>query len=324
MNSLHPKCRLVYLDQFAASSIVDSKGAGVWGDIEGILRQGVIDGTLLCPIPAEHWMETAHRPLDTLVAQTSLFDSLSNGYHLLGAPFAAAKAMGARMRGGSMARYDYLEKVGRREVDQEIQQKLRVEREMLGVRLDPELKGANWIRSLARPGFIANKWKPFSFNFAEMMARKEFLDRLNTLIEEGGIVIRGAGFPEPDVPHWVDFLLDILMRSHRMTRAEAVRLRDEVQQVGFANIAPCHIRHTLVEHMAHKQKKETDGDHVDLLRMATALPMAHLALVDGPRKQELMETGLARKYGCQVFSGRAADLVEFSAALRLQKVCASQ
>lgn len=316
MNSPDPQCRLIYLDQFAASSMVDSQGMGVWQEVEDLLREGVANGRLLCPIPSEHWLETAHRPLSVMQQQTALFNGLSGGYHILGAPFAAAKAMSARMRGTVLTRYDYIVKEEvRRELDTDVQQKLRSERDLLGIRLNPALEDANWIRSLTRPGLVANKWKPFSFSVSEFFAKQEFLERLNTLLEEGGIRIRGAGFPGSDVAHWVDLFLEILMKHHRMTTSEAERLYDEVQQVGFMNIPPVHIRNTLVDHMAHRHKKETDGDHIDLLRMATALPVTHIALVDGPRKQELVETGLAVKYGCRVFSGRSVDLAELVATL---------
>ena len=316
MNSPDPQCRLIYLDQFAASSMVDSQGVGVWQEVECLLREGVANGKLLCPIPSEHWIETAHRPLNVMQRQTALFDVLSGGYRILEAPFAAAKAMSARMRGTALTRYDYIVKgEARRELDLDVQEKLRSERDLLGIRLNPALEYANWSRSLTRPGLVANKWKPFSFSITEFFAKREFLERLNTLLEEGGIRIRGAGFPGSDVADWVDLFLEILMKHHRMTFAEAERLYDEVQQEGFANIPPVHIRNTLVDHMAHRHKKETDGDHIDLLRMATALPVAHLALVDGPRKQEVLETGLAEKYGCQVFSGRSLDLAKLVNAL---------
>ena len=60
--------------------------------------------------------------------------------------------------------------------------------------------------------------------------------------------------------------------------------------------------------LAHKQVKESPNDHLDIMRIAGALPFVDLMLVDGPKASDIRELGLDIKFGTEVYSGKVKEL----------------
>ena len=53
------KQKIIYLDQFAASKMVDEEG--LWKEAKDLLVEAVNRHKVICPIPMEHYVETGGR-----------------------------------------------------------------------------------------------------------------------------------------------------------------------------------------------------------------------------------------------------------------------
>ena len=68
---------VIYLDQFSVSEMVF--GEGVWETIRTLLVNAVESGKVICPIPLEHFIETAGLERINAIQQDQFFKSISHG-----------------------------------------------------------------------------------------------------------------------------------------------------------------------------------------------------------------------------------------------------
>ena len=68
---------VIYLDQFSVSEMVF--GEGVWETIRTLLVNAVESGKVICPIPLEHFIETAGLERINAIQQDLFFKSISHG-----------------------------------------------------------------------------------------------------------------------------------------------------------------------------------------------------------------------------------------------------
>ena len=68
---------VIYLDQFSVSEMVF--GEGVWETIRTLLVNAVDSGKVICPIPLEHFIETAGLERSKAIQQDQFFKSISHG-----------------------------------------------------------------------------------------------------------------------------------------------------------------------------------------------------------------------------------------------------
>ena len=68
---------VIYLDQFSVSEMVFGKG--IWETIRTLLVNAVESGKVICPIPLEHFIETAGLERNKAIQQDLFFKSISHG-----------------------------------------------------------------------------------------------------------------------------------------------------------------------------------------------------------------------------------------------------
>jgi hypothetical protein len=125
---------------------------------------------------------------------------------------------------------------------------------------------------------------------------------------------KGKYEPEPislagySIPFWADTLCAVLTRKHKLTKAEALQLQIILEAEGIDSIPSISIRASLEAMLAHKQANESPNDHIDIMRIAGALPFVDLMLVDGPKASDIKELGLDIKFGTVVHSGKVKEL----------------
>jgi hypothetical protein len=125
---------------------------------------------------------------------------------------------------------------------------------------------------------------------------------------------KGKYEPEPisvagySIPFWADTLCAVLTKKHRLTINEARLLQDILETEGIDSIPSISIRASLEAMLAHKQAKESPNDHIDIMRIAGALPFVDLMLIDGSKASDIRELGLNIKFGTEVYSGKFKEL----------------
>jgi hypothetical protein len=69
----------IYLGQFAASHMLDQPGSDLWDKIGRLLTEKSKTGKLICPVPTEHFLESANKKKDNALAMDKLFYELAKG-----------------------------------------------------------------------------------------------------------------------------------------------------------------------------------------------------------------------------------------------------
>jgi len=303
----------VYLDQFAVSNFVGLPPG--WELAAQAVEKAVAMGKIICPVSPEHLVETAGKSDENAVAHHNYLTSLSQGHVLKQEPFITAQLLISAIRGNNVTRNTFFEKIRNEKYDYQNHLTL-----LRNVKTDfdkmmVEAAGnANAINAMAR-GHHDKTFQAAVFDFCMAGCVAEFSARVKQLLLRGGFYIRNAGFKERPVPHYVDLILDTMLKRHKMTMKEVHKLDTYFSSKGFSGISTLDTRFTLGAHNNAMGKKRDASSQVDIGRIATAIQVSDIMFVDKARKFEINETGLARKYNTIVFSGTAGDVAAFTALI---------
>ena len=307
MKGLIPKKYCIYLDQFAVSNMVDNQPD--WMGIKDLLQNGVSKGLFVCPVPYEHFIETAQKVDANALLHDEFLRSLSDGYYFKAEPYLTAQLMISAIRKNNITANTFLSK-----------------------KLDPNFSFAGSINKFR--GYrkyhasMVNEVEEITAPMAKMLrGRKidpkielqliaawndlfkfEFCDRLKELIDRKALEFRRVDFRDLTIPHWIDYLLEALLKVNKMSIAESKTLLSYVKLYGFDRTSTMDVRFTINAYRDIKHKKETPNDQLDIVRIATAIQISDIMFVDKTRKFELAENGLDKKYGVELFSGTKQDL----------------
>lgn len=169
----------------------------------------------------------------------------------------------------------------------------------------------NKLRQATNSQKIDPKTKFSMYSAIKSIQPKYFIKRLQDLKTQDQITIQGDKIGNKMIPHWVDLTIEQLLKKHKFTRLEIDKLIFELEKNRFENIPTLDIKMSLLALMSVYSKKETPGDHIDLMRIATGLPIADILFTDKKRKNEILELELDKKYKTKVFSGTKKDLEDF-------------
>ena len=303
----------IYLDQFAASNILDEAGSVIWEEISEVLLDKAGKGMVICPVPSEHFLESAKKNKEKALLLDQKFHEIGRGLAFLPEPFATANCIMSIVRNSPVSAKTFSDQLRFKGTlsEEGAFNRFQNDHRLMSALISEATTSTNELRDALSKKRFPKAVKEPVFQASKLLQINHFRERLDELIEKGRIISRGVAFSTGEIIDWPDLLLQILLGQHRMTSSEGIYLRKVIDQTGFDRIAPLDIRVTLTAHIAAEHKKETVNDQVDIMRLATALPAADLLFTDKQRKHELQETGLAVKYNTEVFSGTEADLKAF-------------
>jgi hypothetical protein len=111
------------------------------------------------------------------------------------------------------------------------------------------------------------------------------------------------------IPFWADALCSALVSKHHLTQPEALDAYHCLQHEGIDAVPSLSIRASLEAMKTYKGTNETPNDQVDIMRIASALPVADIMLIDGPRASDVRELGLDKEFQTTIYSGKKMELV---------------
>lgn len=303
----------IYLDQFAASNILDSPSNALWQKISDLLLEKSRNRQIICPVPPEHFLESANKDKESALAMDKRFAEVAQGLAFLPEVFVTANYIVSLLRGAPLNNASFCDRLARRDTlaKSGAYDLFKTKHRLLDIQITEVTACQNEIREITRQKrFSPTEMAPL---LAVVKAReiKPFYDLLGELINNGGFVSKGVKFTSGDVIHWSDCVMQVLLVHHHLTIWEAVYLKDIIYRTGFDRIPSLDIRVTLTAYLAGEHKKENVNDHIDIMRLSTGLPASDILFTDKQRKFEVIQTGLAEKYGAKVFSGTNKDLEEF-------------
>ena len=303
----------IYLDQFAASNLLDEPSNSHWRKVSDLLAEKFKNGRIICPVPGEHFLESANKNRASALAMDRRFAEVARGFAFQPIVNITANCIISLLRGTALNRasffaplknHDTMSKIGAYE-------KFKSTHNLFNSQITEVTGGQNEIRKLTRQ----KKFSPAEM--APLLAAvkdreiKPFYDLLIELINKGSFISKGVQFTSGEIIHWADYVMQVLLVHHKMNFWETVFLRDILNRTGFDRIGPLDIRVTLTAHLAGEHKKEDVNDHIDIIRLSSGLLPCDLLFTDKQRKFELLQTGLAAKYNTRIFSGTDDDLEAF-------------
>ena len=307
----------IYLDQFAASNIFDQPNNSLWKNIADLIQQKARQGKIICPVPSEHFLESAAKNRQNAMEMDQAFYSLAKGWAIKSEAFMTPTLIISLLRNKTPDWSSYCVKLKHPNTlaHDHYFSSFSEKNTTFRKQIEGRVNGQNVKRSILRQKRFPNAQIEPLTKAMRYLSIEPFSKRLGTLILKGSIITQGVETATGPIIDWVDLLIEILLKHHQLQWTEAIQLYGILRQSGFDKIPPLNIRSELTINLAKHHKKETTNDHVDIMRLSTGLPIADLLFTDKQRKHELTETHLAEKYNAQVFSGTDADLEHFYSVL---------
>jgi len=303
---------IIYLDQYCTSNMFDDDNDTVWQEIKTLLLNAYSESKIICPIPYEHFLETAPKGFESGVNTINNFKKISGGYISRPELIVTTQLMVSYLRKNNLTMNTYFTKDSKIVfTDPENYEHTRQFKQGYKENFITLLEDVNTIRQASRTFKSTEEFDKTVYTGIKKKYEMEFLERLKNTFKAGHMTIRADQFGYQQVPNWIDAIIYRLLAVHKISTRETQRLIQHIELRGFSDFPQLDIKKSLIALNAIQHKKEQESDHFDFTRLATGLPYSDLLFTDKRRKAELVLLGLDKKYNCKVFTGTVQDLSEF-------------
>ncbi len=305
---IKPIMKILYLDQFIVSDLADSKNQ-FYIEMRESLEELVFSKKLICPLSMEHYMESSSRSDDDALKNDNLMNSLSGGMCFYDEFYITTFLINAKIKNKPFAQDMYIDKAVKNifRDKSNIEKYRNISQKFKGASEDT-LNVSNRIRESTREQKIKDSIKSEMFSLVKRLPSISFTDRIEDLVVDGQITIRGEMTPIGEKPNQIDLILEYLLRHFKFNAKELLALYSEFKEDGFDNIPTLDILTSLRALQSILHKKLTSNDDIDNLRIACGLPISDVLMTDRKRKSEIIQLELDKKYNCQVLCGNNEDM----------------
>ena len=225
---------IIYLDQFASSGIFEST-LMEWTKIKELIVEGFNNNKLICPLSAEHYIETSQKQKDKAILLDNEFYKISGGYALKPEVFITSQLIISLIRKNNITLKTFMyDKIYENVLSEDENFKMFDEnKKLLNNKIEEATFVANEIRKIEREKKSDATIKKKMFDVHKSISISEFISRLENLLGDGHIYIRGVSFKSGDVPNWIDQIIFQLTKKHRITPKETRLLIKELKINGF-------------------------------------------------------------------------------------------
>ncbi len=323
--NMRKRQQIIYLDQFSVSEMVF--GEGIWETIRTLLVNAVESGKVICPIPLEHFIETAGLERDKAIQQDLFFKSISQGKSFFPWEYIAANEilLYTKFKKNKRILASYIRELhGDYDIEEEaIFQK---HRQIRGDYLSTKDKeNLNFIRQLSRDSIGPNVDKA-SLSKEE---KKEKRRQRNKYEANKEIIKETLLFHA--VKSYIDLFREIcigkklqanLLYLHRPEERIALILcrkrftgrnflsaSNELQKNQFANIPSLYTYYSLKTYYANYQMVEKANDDIDWERIASGIFISDIMLIDRRQKYAIQAMRIDKKYRTELYSNKHDDVI---------------
>nr|WP_162988780.1 hypothetical protein [Pedobacter schmidteae] len=300
---------IICLDQFVVSGMFDSSDK--WTKTKELIEITAKNGIAIYPMPLEHITETAGRLEETAKGKHKFFSSISEGYCFKHPAEITAQILVSAVRRNNITLNTFIKRVS---PNNRFEDSLDIIKENNGKyqrMISESTMSLNYIRSNSNQKNMAKSVADTMISAAVGINANEFIARLQELVSKGGIIIRGVQFKDQQVPHYIDLIIDYMLKKNKLLTSEACQLLKKLKNERYDFVSILNIRAHIEGLWSVKKKNETTSDHIDLLRISTALQPCDILFTDKARKSDLKELGFDIKYGTKVLSGTNEDIEFF-------------
>lgn len=318
MGKFFPKATAIYLDQFAVSALCDGyeNKTEIWATISKLLKKGASKGTIVCPYSVEHLIETSMRDKRNAVSQDINFAKLSQNVKLRIEADITCRYIMDLVRNKLPTYHTYFQPFSKTALDVEWKRiKLQEQRNLFEAMTSDAFGSVNIFRG-------ASKHRPtpflrsFTFRLIQSEYETDLMERFFCISTFGTFKPKTVTLAGRIMPHWADVLFHKLVNEYKMTREDAWNGKQILAEYGLIKFPSVFIRASLEASMACNNKKEIVNDHIDVIRIASALPAVDILLTDGGKANDIRDAKLDKQFGTEVYSSKTTDLTNFTTRLQ--------
>jgi hypothetical protein len=306
----------IYLDQYATTGIFENESP-IWKELKLLLFKASESNRIICPKSPEHFLESSQKESLKAKDLDSKFSKLSKGYAFKADLFITSQLLISKIRKNNITGRTYFEENVKPDIlmqDEKLNRFINLKKQF-DEKINEGSVFNNEIRKSAGSNRPNKYLKQDLLKAIKSLSENEFIIRLQDLLNEGGITIRGVKFPSGEIPNWIDSVIHWLLIKHKMSKDEAKQLRNHLKENGFSQIPTLDIKHSLMAFVAVENKIELPSDQIDYMRISAGLPVSDILLTDKKRKYEILTLGLDKKYKTKVLCGTEKDLLDFKMEL---------
>lgn len=305
---------LVYLDQFAVSNMVDAKEGDIWYNIKKNIEKHHCNEKIICPMSAEHVLETSQRDSQRAGMQDGFYWKLSDGYTFEELSYIIAGQICELIKNKDLHTF-YLKHnpnwdLNEAECYDTINLLFNKEKKDAAQHLDSFNKSQ--LNLTAKSKILNfNKYKKTVLQkILEQNRLLTFKEKISSVIEKFDYI---NDFSKSNLKWLIDHDLIIfcLIFYFQFSKDDFCYLRDEIDKFGAERIDSLNIKLKLVSYFNVNGGNASMNDIIDYQRIATGLPYSDILFCDKKYKNYVMELGLNKKYNTKVFSATNEDLEYF-------------
>jgi hypothetical protein len=306
MPKLLAKTYIICLDQFVVSGMFDSSEK--WVKTKELIEITAKNGLAIYPMPLEHIIETAGKFEESARGQHKFFTAISKGYYFKHSAEITAQLLVSSVRKNNITFKTFINRTKPNNRFEDSLSNIKENHGKYKRMIDEATMAINDIRSNTSKKNMVKSVSDSMLSAVVWIKANEFISRIQELVLKGGIVTRGVLFKEQQVPHYVDLIIEYMLKKNKLLSNEGVLLLKKLKDEGFDFVSILNIRAYIEGLWSIKNKIETPNDHIDLLRISTAFQPSDILFTDKARKSELRELGFDVKYGTKVLSGTDEDI----------------
>lgn len=300
------------------SNLLDSNSDS-WAEIKYLISRGKESGKIIIPYSFEHLLETSNRPYDIAKAHDEFLFSLSNGLKIRTEEAIDTKVIINRIRKRNDDFATFIERVERPQLSSLNEHTFYSElhakyKSMTGE--STEL--LNIIRhSSSEKSKLDSDLQKLMVQEMVNKYQNYLTTRLHSYSKIGRFTREPVKFSNITLPFWADIIVDSLINTYKLTRKEAKRGKELINNNGLKIIPVAYIRSAIEGFMGAKQQKEKVNDHIDIMRLCSSVPFADIVLTDKARHYDLVTLEIDKVYNTEIYSGTDIEIQKFVERLRV-------
>jgi hypothetical protein len=289
-----------------------------WLRIKNLIIKGVQDGKLIIPYTIAHLIESSTMIFEKAIDQDIFLFNLSDGKMLDEELKTTCKLLISNIRGQAIDSTTFFSKISSPILSSmEIFDKFTAIKSDHHLMVSEPLISLNKLREASAGGIRPdNKTKRTILSYRIGNYQNELNRRFDEFHKNSSFTGKEVKYSFTSIPFWADMVFVELITKHRMSRSEAYVGKSLVESMDLKALAPTlYIRVCLETAMGFKYKKENSNDYVDIMRLATGIPVADILITDKSKADDIRLMGLDKEYDTVIFSGSIMDLGNFTSIL---------
>lgn len=303
---------IIYLDQFAMSNMIDAKEGDIWYDIKSNIERCHKNGGIICPMSAEHVLETSQRDFQRASMQNDFYWKISDGYTLWNLSYMIAWQICKLLKRDIHGFYFFKHNPNWDLAEEKCYNLIHL--------LFKKEKEDNSFDCFNKSELnITAKSKILNFDkYKKVMLQKileqnylfTFRQKISSTIENFDY-INDSFKSNSEWPINIGPIILCLIFIFQFSKDDFCYLCDEIDEFGAERIDSLNIRNKLASYLNVNGGDTSINDIIDYNRIATGLPYSDILFCDKKFKRYVIELGLDKKYSAKVLSAIDEDLEYF-------------